>query len=130
MLKRTQAADMALNGTKGVGGFADTEEVREIYNKGQTKLDVTKKIKPRTPPLPAPKPPTKPDAKELKGKDAAKADAARLGISLDEYYKQQTDLYKFQLDTATKAMIERKKKIAEREKALGEQVLKEQEENV
>lgn len=135
MWKRTQAADLALNGTEGMGGFTDIEEARDMYNKGQTQLDLTKKIKARVPPpLPAPKPPTKPetkkDAKELTGKDAAQADANRLGISLEDYYKQQKNLYQFQLDASAKAMIKRKKEIIEREKTLGEKILKEQEENV
>jgi len=102
MLKRTQAADLALNGTKGVGGFVDEEEAREMYNKGQIKLDEKKKIKHKVipPPLPAPKPPARP-AKEQ-------------------------DLYDFQIDEATKAMIAKRKENAAREKKLGEAVLKEQ----
>ena len=45
MEKRTNAAEKAFNGTKGVGGFIDQEEARTIFNKGQTKLDASKKIK-------------------------------------------------------------------------------------
>jgi len=141
MLKRVESADLALNGTKGVGGFVDVEEARDMYNKGQIELDINKKIKARLPPpLPALKPPTQPDTKpvakkegnveELTGEDADKADATRLGISLDDYYKQKKDLYQFQLDAATKAMIERRKENVRKEKALGEAILKEQEENV
>jgi len=135
MLKRTQAADLALNGTKGVGGFADEGEARAMYNGGQIKLDENKKIKPRVPPLPAPKPP-QPDikkeipVKELTGKKADEADAQRLGISLDDYYEQKKNLYQFQLNAATRAMIEKRKEIVAREKALGEKILKEQDEDV
>ena len=65
--KRVNAAEKALNGTKGVGGFIDMEEARTMFNKGQIVLDPSKKIKPRTPPEPKPapsdpriKPPAKP----------------------------------------------------------------------
>jgi hypothetical protein len=98
MLKRTQAADLALNGTKGVGGFADEEEVRTMYNKGQIELDTKKKIKHKAPPLPAPKPPAKPVKNE----------------------------YDYQLSISERAMIEKRRENAKREKALGEQILKEQ----
>jgi len=130
MGKRVIAAETALNGTKGVGGFIDQEESREIFNKGQIKLDTKKKIKPRTPPI-APKPDMPvpkmtPKVKELKGKEADKADADRLGISLDEYYKQKKDIYTYQLDEATKAMINKRKEVIAKEKKLGKAILKEQ----
>ena len=102
MLKRTQAADLALNGTRGVGGFADDEEVRTMYNKGQIKLDEKKKIKHKTPPLPAPKPPQPADKNE----------------------------YSYQLSVSEKAMIKKRREAIKREKALGEEILREQEENV
>ena len=132
MYKRTQAADLALNGTKGIGGFVDDEEARGMYNKGQIKLDEKKKIEHKAPPLPVPKPPTKPANKptELKDKKADEADAERLGVSLDDYYKQKKDIYEFQLDEATQAMIAKRKENIAREKALGKAVLEEQEKDV
>jgi len=67
MKEKTQAADLALNGTKGIGGFVDEEEARTMFNKGQIQLDTAKKVEPRPQPQPepAPKPntprkPTKP----------------------------------------------------------------------
>ena len=102
MWKRTQAADLALNGTRGVGGFADDEEARTMYNKGQIELDEKKKIKHKTPPLPAPKPPQPADKNE----------------------------YSYQLSVSEKAMIKRRRETIKREKALGEEILREQEENV
>ena len=100
MLKRTQAADLALNGTKGIGGFADEEEVRTMYNKGQIELDEKKKIKHRAPPpLPAPKPPQKPTDKNE---------------------------YEYQLSVSEKAMIKRRRETIKREKTLGKEILKEQ----
>ena len=103
MYKRTQTADLALNGTKGVGGFVDKEESRAMFNKGQIKLDEKKEIKDKVPPLPAPKPPQP---------------------------SKEQDLYNFQLDEATKAMIEKRKENAEKERALGKKILKEQEKDV
>lgn len=99
MLKRTQSADLALNGTKGVGGFADEEEARKMYNKGQIKLDEKKKIKHKVipPPLPAPKPP-----------------------------KPAKNEYEYQLSISEKAMIAKRRETIKREKALGEKVLEEQ----
>jgi len=129
MEKRVNAAEKAFN-----GGFVDQKEARIMFNKGQIELDEAKKIKPKTPPIapkpdmPVPKPPTK--TKELKGKEADKADADRLGITLDEYYKQKKDIYTYQLDEATKAMIKKRKAIIAHEKALGEEILKEQEKDV
>jgi len=49
---KINAAEKALNGTKGAGGFIDKEEARMIFNKGQIVIDVQKKIK--SPPLPKP----------------------------------------------------------------------------
>lgn len=38
MAKRVEAADKALNGSKGGGGFVNPKEAREIYNRGQIVL--------------------------------------------------------------------------------------------
>ena len=104
MKTRVEAADMAFN-----SGWIDKEECRDMYNRGQVELDIKKKIKdrPNKPPLQPPKPP-----KPVKNAAA------------------EQDLYDFQLDEATKAMIAKRKENIKREKALGEQVLKEQEQNV
>ena len=129
MEKRVNAAEKAFN-----GGFVDQKEARIMFNKGQIELDEAKKIKPKTPPIapkpdmPAPKMAAK--TKVLKGKEADKADADRLGITLDEYYKQKKDIYTYQLDEATKAMIKKRKAIIAHEKALGEEIIKEQEKDV
>jgi hypothetical protein len=69
-----------------------------MYNKGQIELDTKKKIKHKAPPLPAPKPPAKPVKNE----------------------------YDYQLSISERAMIEKRRENAKREKALGEQILKEQ----
>ena len=71
---RVNAAEKAMNGTKGAGGFIDIEEARMILNKGQIQVDASKKIKrvepilppkPNEPPKPSiPQPPTRPDGKK------------------------------------------------------------------
>lgn len=67
---RVKAAEMAMNGTRGAGGFVDMEEAREILNKGQIKVDAKRKITrvkpitpPNQPPNQPPKPPLKPEQK-------------------------------------------------------------------
>lgn len=74
---RVNAAEKAMNGTKGAGGFIDMEEAREILNKGQISVDANKKIKrvkPLTPPKPEiPKPPVRPDAKKNEQSEYTKA---------------------------------------------------------
>jgi hypothetical protein len=105
---RVESAEKAYNGTKGVGGFVDQEESRRIFNLGQIELDETKKIKPR-PPLEPSKPPTKPVAKDDDDDDEESADVT---------WKK--------LDLVTRAMIEARKKQAEKERKIGEEVLKEQ----
>jgi len=61
MEKRINAAEKALNGTKGIGGFIDTEEARTMFNKGQITIDPSKTVKPR----PQPKPP-EPSERDIK----------------------------------------------------------------
>ncbi len=58
---RVKAAELAMNGSRGVGGFIDMEEARRMLNKGQIHVDAEKKIKrvkPITPPNQPPKPGT------------------------------------------------------------------------
>ena len=100
MEKRINAAEKALN-----SGFIDQKEARAMYNKGQIELDISKKIKPKTPPL-IPKP-------EIPGKPAPPS--------------QKKNEYDFQLDIVEKAMIQKRKDTIKREKILGEKILKEQE---
>ena len=107
--KRVAAAEKALNGTKGAGGFIDMKEARMILNKGQIKLDLDKKPKQPKPPVPMPKP-ERPVGKE-------------------DDKKKENDAYTMQLDEATKAMIRLRKEIAARERKLGEEILREQEED-
>ena len=130
MEKRVTAAEKAFS-----GGFIDQEEAREIFNKGQTRIDASKKIKVKKlpiepkPAIPAPVNPTKPPKRNIKvltGKDADKADAKRLGVTLVDYYKMKKNLYQFQLDDVEKAMIKKRKETVERERKLGEKILKEQ----
>jgi len=67
--KKINAAEKAMNGTKGAGGFIDMEEAREILNKGQIMVDPKKKIKrvkPIVPPNQPPQPPSKPPTPEGK----------------------------------------------------------------
>lgn len=107
LFKRIQAADLALNGTRGVGGFIDMKEARRIANEGQIELEINKDIEPKRP-MPSPQPPSPPTPH---GKE------------------EKEDIQKPNLDEATRVMIQRKKDIALREKKLGEEILKEQEEN-
>ena len=119
LLDRVTAAEKALNGTKGVGGFIDKEEAREMINKGMIELDPHKEIKEivipsTTPPFPRdpkpanPKPPSKPNIKKESKSPTTKT------LSNEEL-----------------AMIirckEAEKKLIEKEKELGKKILKEQE---
>ena len=119
LIDRVTAAEKALNGTKGVGGFIDKEEAREMINKGMIELDPHKEIKDRvipstTPPFPRdpkpanPKPPSKPSIKKESESPTTKT------LSNEEL-----------------AMIirckEAEKKLIEKEKELGKKILKEQE---
>lgn len=51
---RTEAAELAYNGSKSGQGFINQEESRMILNKGQIQVDPSVKVKPH--PLPTPKP--------------------------------------------------------------------------
>lgn len=99
---RVDSAAAALNGPMGGVGFIDEKEAREMINKGQIELDIDKKPKKPTPPQPMPKP-EKP--------------------KLDD---DEENEYTRQLDVVEKAMIRKRKEIAERERKIGEKVLKEQ----
>jgi hypothetical protein len=113
MLKRTQAADLAMNGSRGVGGFVNPKEAREVFNRGQVVLDesVPSDLKEPTGPV-SPQP--KDEESESDG---------------EQNTREPKDLYNHQLDVATKAMIEKRKLQSEKEKKLGEEILKEQNDN-
>lgn len=109
-------------------GLIDTEEGRLIINKGQIELDIEKKIKePKPIPTSPQKPvnPNKPPTRELKGKEAEKADAHRLGAS----YKIIGGLGQEEKEMIVRCKTARKKMInamAEREKTLGKSIIEEQ----
>lgn len=98
---KVDSAAIALNGPKGGVGFIDEKEAREMINKGQIQLDTDKKPKPPQPPQPKPQP------------------------KLDDG-EDDENAYTRQLDVVEKAMIKKRKEIAERERKIGEKVLKEQ----
>ena len=100
MEKRVNAAEKAFN-----GGFVDQKEARIMFNKGQIELDESKKIKPKVPPI-APKP---------------DMPVPKMPTKND---------YEYQLTVSEKAMIKKRKKISQHEKALGEEIIKEQEKDV
>jgi len=135
-------------------GLVDLEEGRTMINKGQVELEPSKKIEqPITPqpsipggPNPGPKNPIKPPMKvkensitQITDKEADAADAKRLGISLDDYYKNMKKIeqsYKIvgglgeeeyamiaRCNEAKQAVLNRK---AEVEKELGKTILNEQ----
>jgi len=106
MKTRVDAANAALNGPKGGIGFIDKREAREMYNKGQIQIDSDKKI---TPPKP-PKPPQPPQPQNT-----------------DDSDDEEENEYTRQLDEAEKAMIKKRKEIAEHERKLGEKIIKDQE---
>jgi len=122
--KKVSAAEKALNGVRGAGGFIDIEEARRIFNLGQISLDASKKIKVREPQIQKPETPEKPDDEDedeesiVKPTEKAKDAAKKYGIELDPYT--------FQLDAATKGMIEKRKAQAKKEHELGEKILEEQ----
>lgn len=107
MQKRIDAAEKALNGSKGGIGFVNRKEARLMYNKGQIELDeaVPDDIPEKTPE----KPQDSSDDDDDEDKDDKKETS------------NEPDLYKYQIDIATKAMIQKRKAIAAREKALGEE---------
>jgi len=118
LLKRVQAADLAYNGARGAGGFIEDSEARRIFNEGQIELEVDKKIKKRIPTqLSQPQAPKQTNI--TKPTDKAKEEMKKYGITYDPQ--------KYNLDQATKLMIEKRKENAKRDRELGEQILKEQE---
>jgi len=108
MEKRVTSADRALNGSKGMGGFADVQEARLIFNHGQIELDINKIPKRPIAPQPPKRPPSGTEAKPEKPE------------------KKDNSLYDMQLDEASRAMIAKRKAVIEHEKKLGEEVLREQ----
>jgi len=104
--KRVEAATLAMNGQRGAGGFINPKEAREIFNKGQIILDI------ENIPTDIPKP------QQIKPESPSG--------DTDDDEKDKKNLYNYQLDAATKAMIERRKKQAAVEKKLGKEILDEQ----
>lgn len=100
LLKKVEAATLAMNGQRGAGGFIDQREAREVFNRGQITLD-TENI-----PTDIPKP--------LQPESPSGADD-------DEDDEEQNNLYKYQLSVSQKAMIEKRKLQAAKEKKLGEE---------
>jgi len=109
MHKRVESAILAMNGQRGAGGFINQKEARMVFNKGQIILD-TENI-----PTDIPKP-TVSQTPQKSDKDDDDDD--------DDGKKK--NLYTYQLDAATKAMIEKRKLQAEKEKTLGKKIIKEQ----
>ena len=110
--KKVRAAEMALNGIRGAGGLIDIEEARRIFNDGQIKLDPKKKIKVRE----------RMESGTPQGGNAGDGDS--------DNNSTKPDLYKSQLDAETLEMIKkRKEQIVKKEKELGEEILREQDEH-
>ena len=92
----------------GAGGFIGTKEAREVFNRGQIILDTDK-----TPTdIPKPQQPESPS-----------------WDTDDDDEDEEEGLYKYQLDVSQKAMIEKRKLQAAKEKALGEELSDEQDGN-
>lgn len=108
--KRVEAATLAMNGQRGAGGFINPKEARTVFNKGQIELD-TENI-----PTDIPKP-EKPESPKKDTDD-------------DDDDKEKESLYKYQLDASQKAMIEKRKLQAEKERKLGEKIIEEQNGNI
>lgn len=106
MEKRVRAAEMAFNGTRGAGGFIDLEEARRIFNDGQIALDPKKKVKTKEPMQTTSPEPSKPSDNE----DGDKEESIKV-----------PDLYEYQCDVATKAMIEKRKLQIAKERKLAEE---------
>ena len=110
--KRVRAAEMALNGIRGAGGLIDMEEARRIFNNGQIKLDPKKKIKVR------------------ERMESGTPQGGNVGDGDSDDNSIKPDLYKSQLDAETLEMIKKRKElIAKKEKELGEEILREQDEH-
>lgn len=114
MFRRTESATLAMNGQRGAGGFANQKEAREIFNKGQIVLDI------ENIPTDIPKPiqPTAP------GKDNDDDDDKDDKKPKDK--KKEKNLYDYQLDSATKVMIKKRKLQAGKERKLGDKIIEEQ----
>lgn len=112
MLKRTQVADLAMNGSRGVGGFTSPKESREIFNRGQIVLsdNVPKDLK-KPQQTSQPKPSESEDEDENDGETNT---------------EKSKDLYEYQLDASDKAMIKKRKEQIEKERKLGKEILDEQ----
>jgi len=117
LLKKVEAATLAMNGQRGAGGFINPAEARAIFNKGQIELDIINI--PTDIPKPQQPAPTSGDT----GNDD---DGAAGDDSNDENTKS---LYEHQLNAATKGMIRKRKIQAEKEKELGKKIIDEQDGN-
>jgi len=112
-LKRTQIADLAKNGSKMGGGFITDKEAREIFNKGAIVLDpdiIPEKPIPITPNPQNPEP-TSPNTPPTNPNEESKSIIQEI---------------KGGLDWGEKEMIAKLKEQIEKERKLGEQILKEQ----
>lgn len=140
--KRVTAADLAFNGARGAGGFIDMEETRRIFNTGQIVLEPKKKVKVKEPQIQKPEAPKPADDDKDEDKEsilkkilkptkkAAKA-AVESGVELHPTSdiaakKVGKNLYEFQLDEATEAMIKKRKAQSKKEHELGDEILDEQ----
>ena len=106
LFRRVEAATLAMNGQRGAGGFINPTEARTVFNKGQIELD-TENI-----PTDIPKP-QQPESPSGSTDD-------------DDDDEEQSNIYTYQLDASQKAMIEKRKLQAEKERKLGEEIIDEQ----
>lgn len=113
LVKRVTAADLAFNGSRGVGGFISDVESRRIFNVGQIQLDADK-----VPKLKAPQLQQSPQKDEDDDDDEEEKPGKK--------EKKKENLYDYQLDVATKAMIEKRKKQWAQEKKIAKEVEEEQ----
>jgi len=113
VLKHAQIADLAKNGSKFGGGYITDEEAREIFNKGQVILDPTLSLPPKPAPeiIPQNPEPTSPNTPPTNPNEKSK-------LIIQEV--------KGGLDWGEKEMIAKLKEQIEKERKLGEQILKEQ----
>lgn len=114
LIKRVEAAEKALNGARGAGGFINLKESREIFNRGQIILDEKVPSDLRKPMVASPK--------TSKGEDESESDG-------EQNTQKEKNLYEHQLDIASKAMIKKREEQSKKEKDLGKQILEEQEDN-
>jgi len=113
MLKRVEAADKALNGSKGGQGFVDDEEARKMYNRGQIELDPSKKIEHA--PIPQPKPENEPPVNPMKPPKPEKAEKSFLSDEQLAMIQRCKDAKERELQA-----------VADKEKKLGKKILDEQ----